>query len=351
MKDSYGADFGVITALQLEHEALLRVLPGAREATFGSAGARVYHVADVPTATGRPYRVVCCMLNRMGNVESAIATADLLTSWRPRNVAMVGIAGGLRPNEQQIGDVVIARDLLYFEEQKITPTGPRKRVVGVPASPILLNRASSLSHNWQDLIPNDVLLPHKLARAPKTWVGAVASGEKVFAAPGAAQGLLEINEKILAVEMESWGVASAALASTVKTNFLSVRGISDLADNRKNDLAQPLAAMAAAAWFISFLSTSPVDTEEPLAAFAAASLSAELAPVAVDEVALYDEIRKRVDINAFKTLCFLLRIDYDEIPGDTKSVRVMELVRRFQRRGELLKLAEFWVRARERDDI
>jgi hypothetical protein len=63
-----------------------------------------------------------------------------------------------------------------------------------------------------------------------------------------------------------------------------------------------------------------------------------------DPVELFDEIRKRIDKEEFKTLCFRLGVDVDDIPGENKTGRVRELIQRFQRRGQLEEFRESWSR-------
>jgi len=42
-----------------------------------------------------------------------------------------------------------------------------------------------------------------------------------------------------------------------------------------------------------------------------------------------------VDMEEFKSFCFLIGVDFDELPGDRKAARIRELILLFERRGEV----------------
>ena len=171
--------------------------------------------------------------------------------------------------------------------------------------------------------------------------GPIASGEKVFANASAVKRLLRLHPKTIGIEMESAGVASAALSAFEKTGFLTVRAISDFANARKDDTAHQRAAIAAATWLADFLRTYPIPalglvTAVPQEQFVLS------APAPNTSAILFTEMTKRLDNEDFKTLCFILGVDVDELPGEKKSARVRELILHFERRDELEKLAGIW---------
>jgi len=51
-----------------------------------------------------------------------------------------------------------------------------------------------------------------------------------------------------------------------------------------------------------------------------------------------DLLTRFFDIDEFKTLCFILNIDYDEIGGDTKSGKVRELILKMERESQIVGL-------------
>jgi len=85
----------------------------------------------------------------------------------------------------------------------------------------------------------------------------VASGQKVIANSEFLEDIRSHWSKLVAVEMESYGVALAAYQAETAPEMLLVKGICDWADNSKNDKWQDYAADIAASFVISLLKTAP----------------------------------------------------------------------------------------------
>ncbi|MCP4698967.1 MAG: 5'-methylthioadenosine/S-adenosylhomocysteine nucleosidase [Gammaproteobacteria bacterium] len=171
----------------------------------------------------------------------------------------VGIAGGLDKEEQNFGDIVVSDSIWYYESAKIKANNfPDVRPRVIQATPLLLDRAQNFSDpSWVQNIPNyqNRKLPERL---PKIFYSPIASGEKVIAETGFAKALKNMHAKMAATEMESGGVASAALKAGKQTGFMAIRSISDFADANKNDEWQDYAAHCAAAWTFAFLRSGPI---------------------------------------------------------------------------------------------
>jgi nucleoside phosphorylase len=335
------ADIVIVVALRTELDAVLHHLPDAQKVVFPQSDNRTYYLGTVASGLGRPYRVAVTLLPRMGNLEAALAANDAIHLWQPNTIAVIGIAGGLRPDEQAFGDIVVANQIFYYEEQKLTDEGPQVRPRMLEPSHQILDRALNYRTNdWTRLIPSDCQTPRG---APRVFVAPIASGEKVFASKDATRTIIAAVPKAAAVEMETAGVAAAAISAVQHVALLVVRAIADFADARKNDRAHALAAATAAAWTIGFLQSGPISvnglapipTKEPATA-----------PLAEREE-LFREIMQRLDNEEFKTFCFIIGVDVDELPGDRKSAKVRELIKQFERRGELTRLQELWRRKRD----
>ncbi len=348
--DKERVDFGLIVALTGELKAILNQLPGYEQFTYEQSFSRTYYRGRVYVATGGSYDVVVSILRHMGNVESALATNDLIRLWSPRYVFVVGIAGGLNRSEQNFGDIVIGESIWYYEPAKVAEAqvipGPRV----IPADLVLLDRARNFRDiSWLLRVPNISTrsIPGKL---PQIHFSPIASGEKVIAAKPFISELRKLHRKMAAVEMEGAGAASAALSSEKRTGFMAIRGISDFADMQKNDNWQEYAADTSAAWTFGFLASGPIPpVDRSTTYFPSPVLTPP--PSVVDEVALFKAIQKRINMDEFKTLCFILGVDVDEIPGETKSAKVRELILWFKRRSRLSELETIWRDFRNEDTI
>jgi nucleoside phosphorylase len=254
------ADFAIITALEKEARAVVSRLEHHSVQRFEDRDIRTYHCGQVPIQdTDRAYRVVVVLLPSIGNVPAANAVTDTITRWQPRFVLMVGIAGGIPQNDLDLGDVVVADQIVGYEYGKVTEHGikPRDRVY--PASALMLDRVRNFwDDSWKEQI--NTPRPENAARAvPKLFIGPIASGNKVIASTEFRQQLTTHWPKLIGLEMEGEGVFAAAFDRPQIPAGLVIRGICDMADKRKSDEWHEYAANVAAAFAISFLKSGPVN--------------------------------------------------------------------------------------------
>jgi nucleoside phosphorylase len=267
----------------------------------------------------------------MGNIDAALATADMIRGWQPAHVVMLGIAGGIDKDKQSLGDVVVADQVVYYESAKLGDA-VQPRPFTLQTDSLLLDRARNFrSEHWALAIPSSAKRPDVDDSSPVVHIGPIASGEKVVANIRAVEQLRLLIPKLAAVEMESTGVGTATFTSFKKIGFMAVRGISDFADASKGDAWHVFSANAAAAWLGEFLRSRPVDN-----ALSSATLSLVAPPI--DKQDLFKALDRRLSMDELRILCFMLDVDFDNITGNTKRVKVTELIKLFERRGQLEKI-------------
>jgi nucleoside phosphorylase len=218
----------------------------------------VYYQADLPVTfsdwTAGAYRLVLMSLLGMGRVQAANATNDAMWRWDPRYVLLVGIAGGIAEAGVQRGDVLISDQIADYELQKLTEGGNQIRWVVHQVDPRLLETAKHLRGNWRRLIRKRRPQPGR----PECFIGPVATGDKVVAIKEVIELLRSDWPKLIGTEMEAGGAASATFQSARQPGFLMIRGVSDLADENKDDTWRRYACHAAAAFAITLLQNGPV---------------------------------------------------------------------------------------------
>jgi predicted ATPase/nucleoside phosphorylase len=254
-------DFGVITALPVERDAIIDLLENREMVQDACNDIRTYYVGDLRLRSGLSYKIVCVMTLDVGNVDAVMAAADLIRCWGPQHVAMIGIAGGVPRDGLTLGDVVVADEVIEYEYSKDGPGRPQLRPRAHRVDAPLLERAKVLT-NW----PGQVLAARpkgSLRSSSKLFIGPIASGNKVIAGRRARARIVSLNPRILAFEMESEGVATAAWQQLRSTPIMVIRGICDLADETKADDWQPYAARAAATFFRDFLLSAPLPSAQP----------------------------------------------------------------------------------------
>jgi nucleoside phosphorylase len=255
-------DFAIITAIKAERLAVLKAFEiDEKKDRNRSKGSRTYWRKRLPLQDGRFYEVVVAQSLDIANVNAAILTNDMLHHWKPAAVLMVGIAAAAKPEaEQHIGDLIIGRDVYYYETGKITAEGRLPEPKNVPVSHILLDRVQALPEsNFSILVDR----PDGTNIRPKVELGVIASGDKVIAHAAERDSIAATNRKILAIEMEAYGVIEAVRQSPKQIDCLVIRSLCDYADSNKHDQWHSYAAAVAAGFTKHFLLDEPLDPRNP----------------------------------------------------------------------------------------
>ena len=258
-------DFVLIAPLPEERDALLKRISNYRRLNPDADDVRVYYSANIRTSfpDGRSafYRVIIVTPLGMGRLEAAHAASDAIRRWKPKHVLVVGIAGGLGKAGVNLGDILIADQVADYELQKLLPNKQLIRWQVHRVDPRMLGHAKGFRNsNWMQQIKTS----RPASGEPQVHFGAICSGDKVIA-NGLADTHREVWERLVGVEMEAGGVASAVFQSTEKPGFFMVRAVSDLADetidNTKNNPWWDYACDCAAAYAIDFISNGPLPVE------------------------------------------------------------------------------------------
>lgn len=171
------------------------------------------------------------------NIASGPFVDSMIRAWKPDNVLVVDIAGGVKGREGiALGDVVVHTHLHYYDFHKIDEEGNEEpRYMPLPGASSYLRE---LAHRpfergdtaWLDQIqaerPDDGL--------PKVLSGEMLSGGTLLAKSKRLDRLLDDHKKALAVEMDGAGPARAVLDSGLRgpqAEFLVIRGISDFCND------------------------------------------------------------------------------------------------------------------------
>ncbi|OAN54973.1 TIR domain-containing protein [Sphingobium sp. TCM1] len=212
----------------------------------------------------RDFSIAVVPAGKMGNTHSANVVSLLIEKLKPSNVVVVGIAGSLS-NDMEPGDVFIpdsineylANSATHGEAGQWTFTTSGNNF---QTSVRLLNRLQLFAHTckvqyqaWQ----NDTRQLRKaliseatedaLAAANLNTRGAcklyAGDDRKLASGPAVGKGKAfvdwitrEVDRKVAAMEMESAGVYDAALVRTPAPRTVAIRGISDYADARKEQI-------------------------------------------------------------------------------------------------------------------
>jgi adenosylhomocysteine nucleosidase len=240
------ADVGVLTVLPVETRAVVDVLQ--RHAGYGTdslpGGAQAFEARIGPP--GAEIRVVAIQSLSPGPYSASEGYRRLRQWYAPPVLLLVGIAGGIHP-DVAVGDVVIGTQVIYYDARKETVAGPVRRGETKPVT-------AALGHRLNDFMRGGQHVGVGPGRTVTVHCGPIGSGSAVvaYAEADLRRFLAGFNDKTLAVETEAAGFAQAFYEEEGNQadgprGWLTVRGISDLADAAKHDGGHELAARNAAA--------------------------------------------------------------------------------------------------------
>ena len=110
-------DIAVICALHTPELEKLRETNGCdwKMVQADPGDPTTYYSTVFTTEGGTNLHVLAAAPNHMGPTSTAVLTAKMIWRFRPKLVAMVGIAAGARSNDQNYGDI-LAADTTYAHD-------------------------------------------------------------------------------------------------------------------------------------------------------------------------------------------------------------------------------------------
>jgi nucleoside phosphorylase len=202
-KETTMIDFAIITAIKIERFAVLKAFEIDEDKDRVREGSRTYWHKRLFLNNGKFYEIVVAQSLDMANLNAAILTNDVLHHWKPNAVIMVGIAATAKPEpKQNLGDVVVGREIYYYEMGKVTPEGILPEPKQIPADATLLDRVQALPNSDFVVLAKR---PDGTTKHPDIEVGVIASGDRVIADATERDKIAAVNRKILAIEMEGYG--------------------------------------------------------------------------------------------------------------------------------------------------
>lgn len=251
-------DFGVITALPEERDAVLAALGSHVKLDKDGTDTHTYYEAIVQTRRDDKavYRVIVVCCPNMGPEAAVSTAAALLSKWKPRHVLLVGIAMGV-VGETKHGDVMVADQVVDYTLGKKEAGKERET-------------------RWRASLPGQSIFESSKAM-PKTWAsriqatrpepgvpavlhGVIATGGDVIADDEVIAAIQKQWAKLIGIEMEAGGVATAVYDNINKPDFLMIKAVSDHGKDKRNPAVLPwreYAYVAAATFAVELMRSGP----------------------------------------------------------------------------------------------
>ncbi len=233
-------DIVIITAVDVEMEQIKKALPNTKELDINDEV--IYYQADIINEKKEKISVVICQQLRKGMVAAANLTTKAIDMFNPDSVIMLGIAGG-NIQEVQYGDIVIASDAIDYcsgsiveHESNDIEFLPDSQTI--PASSLIMRQFRKYKNNTTLLRKiRDDCGDLKESRDISLYIGKMATGPAVIKSKKFTDEYLrKHNRDYLAIDMETFGLYfSARYSQNANIQYVSVKSISDGADNEKNN--------------------------------------------------------------------------------------------------------------------
>ena len=258
-QQNYEYDLAIVTALrQTELESVLNLDANWTEFTL-SNDATEYFKGIFKTSDDKKIKVVAAAAPQMGMVASSVLAMKMITAFRPKYVAMCGIAAGIE-GLGNLGDILVC-DISF-------DSGSGKIKTDVDGNSIFLAdyKSINLGVDFQESFLSCKAKREYLDEIKRRWVadkphtelnihvGPLASGAGVIQHAKIVQEIQGHARTLIGIDMESYGIFYAVKHCQKPRPIaaLSIKSITDFADANKSDNYQKYAAYTSASFLYKF---------------------------------------------------------------------------------------------------
>lgn len=256
---THEVDAFILTALDKEFRPYRTLLglspcdefPGVEEFTFIARD-------------GHTKRGVIASAGRSGQVPSASLAQAVVTQLRPRVAIMTGFCGGVR-GRLPLGDVAMFTSSAPWDygkwEEDARDRPPRFRArpdaLNIPVagmSAVVRTLADERRVFTDATVAEARRMCNRLDRVPETRSAAAGSGSAVVTSETILGTILDLNENIHAIDMESYGFYYACLnTAVIRPDFACIKGVADHCNGEKNSVWHEACSFLSASLAIDIL--------------------------------------------------------------------------------------------------
>ena len=210
-----------------------------------------YYRCKVDSKSGEEWIIYTAASEHMGMPSITALAMKMINNFTPRYIGITGISAGTR-GEVNLGDVIVADPswdwgsgkYIIKDDKSVFKPAPYQLAL----SPELRNKframqrsvdfISRVQEDWKEKVPEGGFQIH---------IGPVASGASVLADQKSIEMVKEQHRKMLGIEMEAFGVFSAAYNACIPQPLpFSIKSVCDYADETKADDFHSYAAYTSA---------------------------------------------------------------------------------------------------------
>lgn len=178
------------------------------------------------------FNIAIATQNAMGMAAAASLVTRAILAMKPKLVAMTGICAG-RKTKVDLGDIIVADQVFDYTAGKKNVDRFSPRPLSFSAEDTIRNCISAKILN-NDKISDSILQAWKGSRIHhriSIHMKSIASGTSVIDDKQTMDAAAAVNDNLYGIDMESYGVALAAVA--LRTPWLVAKAVQDFADGDK----------------------------------------------------------------------------------------------------------------------
>ncbi len=287
LQPHHRCDVLLVTVTDVETKSLFEIAKSQTNRDYTTLTAKHKTYFDLGEIGGARVFAVRSEMGTSTTGGSLVTVKDAIVEVKPSAVIMIGVAFGVNEATQNIGDILVSKQLQPYELQRVGTTErskPKITLRGDKAhcSTMLLDRLRTTYLQWSK---SDVAF------------GLVLSGEKLIDNVDFRNELLSLSEEAIGGEMEGGGLYVACQQN--KVDWILVKAICDWADGKKGEgkkEKQKLAAMNAAEFVIAMLTAGLLETSSAESASTNLQTQGLQANLAGDRNVIIQGVAKNVTI-------------------------------------------------------
>lgn len=178
-------------------------------------------------------------LPEMGMSAASHTTTKIIDLFEPDTIVMTGICGGNK-DEVGLGDIIVAEKTWDYGSGKIKKDENGEAVLSIAPNQINIDSKLKIEIERTTEIVNDLSVSWNKNRndnkVSRVKIGALASGSSVLANIDIIKNIKDTQfRKLLGIDMETYGVYFACANQGKDIKYVSIKAVSDLADEHKDD--------------------------------------------------------------------------------------------------------------------
>jgi len=193
---------------------------------------------------GHMRRGVATSVGEAGQAPTAAISQAIMAQFRPSLFLMTGFCGGFS-DKTVFGDVLIAESVVNWDcgkwkgnadEAVFFPRTDPLSIKGTPIHDVIRDMMQSKVEQESEIVEHAKTLSGGDIKNLNLRPGRVASGSAVVAHSSIISKIQTLNDTILGVDMEAYGLYySAKFSLVVRPNVLAVKSVADYCDGTKSD--------------------------------------------------------------------------------------------------------------------